>query len=128
MPQFRGNLGHRDPVIANLLSRQAPLPGSLGSATCSGAHPLPDAMSSGLGDEERNGARVTCASSLRDQKKFTPFAAIGKWVTRGPFTAIALARAGPAGGVLGSPTPVGTSVDGTICVSMARMSLIRSGS
>ena len=35
---------------------------------------------------------------------------------------------GAEGGVLGSPTPVGGSVEGMICVSMALISLIRKGS
>lgn len=49
----------------------------------------------------------------------TPFAVIGRWVTSGrPDAAMALARAGPAGGVPGSPIPVGGSVDGTIWTSI----------
>ena len=42
--------------------------------------------------------------------------------------AIALASAGPAGGVPGSPTPVGGSADGTVCTSIALMSRMRRGS
>src|SRR6185437_2821097 len=39
--------------------------------------------------------------------------------------ASALATAGAIGGTPGSPTPVGLSVDGTMCTSMAGISLIR---
>ncbi len=40
----------------------------------------------------------------------------------------ALATAGPIGGTPGSPTPVGASMDGTICTSTVGMSERRSGS
>ena len=38
----------------------------------------------------------------------------------------ALATAGPIGGTPGSPTPVGFSVDGTMCTSTSGISLMRS--
>src|SRR5579862_1123992 len=40
--------------------------------------------------------------------------------------AIAFATAGAIGGTPGSPTPVGLSVDGTICTSTGGISLMRS--
>lgn len=69
---------------------------------------------------------------LNDRDNFayantTPFLSIGRCVTRGPSSEIAFAKAGPAGGRPGSPTPVGASEDGTICVSICAMSLILSG-
>ena len=73
-------------------------------------------------------ARTVRASPDSDQEKLTPLVTIGRCVTRGPATAIALASAAPDGGVLGSPTPLGGSVEGIIWVSMARISPIRSGS
>lgn len=63
------------------------------------------------------------------QAKDTPLSSIGRTLTRRPLAAeMALASAGAAGGVPGSPTPVGASDDWTICTSMAPMSPIRSGS
>ncbi len=39
---------------------------------------------------------------------------------------MALATAGPIGGVPGSPTPLGFFVDGTMCTSIAGIWLMRS--
>lgn len=66
---------------------------------------------------------------LWDQTNDTPLSSIGNAVTRRLLAAaIALARAGAAGGVPGSPTPVGGSAEGTMCTSISPISEIRSGS
>ena len=57
-----------------------------------------------------------------------PLLTIGSTATCVPAFAMALARAGTEGGVPGSPTPLGGAADGTICVSIAPISPIRSGS
>jgi len=75
------------------------------------------------------GAPRISPGALDCQAKDTPLSSIGKLATRRfELAAIALASAGAAGGVAGSPTPLGASADGIICTSIALMSLIRSGS
>lgn len=54
---------------------------------------------------------------------------MGSSVTRAlPARAMAFAKAGPDGGVPGSPTPLGASIDGMTATSIAPISEIRNGS
>ena len=81
--------------------------------------------------EEVGAALEGCAdrlSAVSLHAKSTEFC-IGCSVTRVPVAfAIALASATAAGGTPGSPTPVGASVEGTMCTSILRMPPILSGS
>ena len=82
-----------------------------------------------LDEKEKGCAAGKSGRSTGYHTKLTPFSAIGRLETRSALlAAIALASAGAAGGVPGSPPPVGASADVTICVSIAPMSLMRSGS
>ena len=71
-------------------------------------------------------ARGHCGASQKARlHQPTPFT-IGSELGRSrPRRANALATAGPIGGTPGSPTPDGASVDGTIRISTAGISLIR---
>ncbi len=92
----------------------------------------------GLSDESRRSSsfrygrrRTTYGASVvrfHVQANDTPLSLIGSSAIRTSSCATALARAGAAGGVPGSPIPVGATADGTMYVSMLLMSEIRSGS
>ena len=72
------------------------------------------------------GFRNSCARSA--QTAFSSCFAIGSERIRFFVSAYsALATAGPIGGTPGSPTPVGSAEDGTICTSTLGISFMRSG-